>query len=114
MSHLGQYRLSIAVFSLGLLCVVSQVVGDGDNPGLLDTTTKSIVHRLDSANTGSHADAGAPVELAVSDAKSNPWGYASEQAAPDSAGASDPVEIDPSPPARMQDLPPPDPSMIHK
>jgi hypothetical protein len=52
MSNLSSYRLSIVVFSLGLLWAVSEMVGDGERPGLLDHATKSLVHRLDAKDEG--------------------------------------------------------------
>lgn len=66
MNNLAQYRLSMAVFSLGLLWVASEVVGDGDKPGPLDSATKAIVHRLKSARHAEGVRTNSPYDLAVS------------------------------------------------
>jgi hypothetical protein len=70
MSNLSQYRTSLAIFSLGLLWVVSEVVGSGDKPAPLDTATNSIVHRLAKSGDEASDTSSAPYELAVSQADS--------------------------------------------
>jgi hypothetical protein len=118
MSNLSQYRMSIALFSLGLLWVASEVVGDGDKPGPLDTATKSIVHRLKSADHGKVGQAPAPYELAVTevdvaDREPGPWdtaaaspgGLATDEAEPPAQAESE--TPDPSPGA-------PDVGIVHK
>ncbi len=89
MSNLSQYKLSLAVFSLGLLWVVSEVVGDGTKPGPLDTAAHSIAGRLAARHHETAQASSTPYELAVSQAepaeaappphetfateRSNPW-----------------------------------------
>lgn len=67
MSNLAQYRAVIVLFSLGLLFVVSQVVGDGKTPGVLDTVAQSAVHRLQSHGDQGADSSTANYELAVSE-----------------------------------------------
>jgi hypothetical protein len=114
MSNLSQYRLSIGLFSLGLLWVVSEVVGDGDQPGMLDKTTTSIVHRLDAQDKTSEPDSG-PV-LAVSQAyteessEDSARSTLAEEGAADGAESAATVESSDS----GQALPPPDVGTIHQ
>lgn len=88
MSNLSRYKFSLAIFSLGLLWVVSEVVGDGTKPGPLDTATHSIAGRLASRHQEPAQASATPYELAVSQSepaeeapardesageRSNPW-----------------------------------------
>jgi hypothetical protein len=68
MSNLSQYRMALGIFSLGLLWVVSEVVGSGEKPAPLDTATKSVVHRLASAGDKGGDPADPSYQLAVSQA----------------------------------------------
>jgi len=127
MSNLSQYRMSLAIFSLGLLWVVSEVVGDGEKPAPLDTATKSIVHRLARSGDQAGDESGAPYELAVSQAddaeESNPHDDAAVpparpaspfalDAAGDGDGDGDPVA--PKPETGSETRPGPDVGLIHK
>lgn len=125
MSNLSQYRLTLAVFSLGLLWGVSEVVGDGERPAPLDSATKSIVHRLNAADDGNGGQSDMRYELAVTStddgngetrqfagAHSSP--FASDPATAGDAGGlaspsaqSDPEAAQPPPPG-------PDVGLIHK
>jgi hypothetical protein len=115
MSNLSQYRLSIVFFSLGLLWVVSEVVGDGDQPGMLDKATKSVAHRLNNAGDKTSEPDNGPL-LAVSqtypgESHRNPFRLTpAEGIAAEGADASSAVEGSES----SRALPPPDPGMIHK
>jgi hypothetical protein len=91
MSNLSQYRMSLGIFSLGLLWVVSEVVGDGEKPAPLDTATRSVVHRLASAGDNG-GDPGDPsYQLAVSQAED------AEQGADPGEGAAQPPTRSASP-----------------
>lgn len=68
MSNLSQYRMALGIFSLGLLWVVSEVVGGGEKPAPLDTATKSVVHRLASTGDKDGDPADPSYQLAVSQA----------------------------------------------
>jgi hypothetical protein len=81
MSNLSQYRMSLGIFSLGLLWVVSEVVGDGEKPAPLDTATKSVVHRLASSGDDGGDPANAPYQLAVSQAEDGELGANPREAA---------------------------------
>jgi hypothetical protein len=123
MSNLSQYRVSIGVFSLGLLWVVSEVVGDGQQPGALDNATTTIVHRLDAA--GDQQDETQPrYALAASetDSAADPeeWdqpargSQARHAASPWAITQDDGEAQSAEPEAGDSELPPPDVGMIHK
>jgi hypothetical protein len=123
MSNLAQYRVSIGLFSLGLLWAVSAVVGEGDKPGPLDSATKSIVHRLNSVDHGEERRSHSPFDLAVSETSAPPpeaSGEASaEPAAPGSAAIDGSVDraapqAQAEPGAAEPQLAPPDAALIHK
>jgi hypothetical protein len=95
MSNLSQYRTSLAIFSLGLLWVVSEVVGDGQEPAPLDTATKSIVHRLAKSGDKAGETSSAPYELAVSQADDAPADANSRDGASSSpAHSANPFALD--------------------
>ena|SRR6478735_11663550 len=68
MSNLSQYRTSLGIFAIGLLWLVSEVVGEDGKPGPLTSATKSIAHRSQSPKNASTDDPEAGYELAVSKA----------------------------------------------
>jgi hypothetical protein len=68
MSNLAQYRLSLGLFSIGLLWLVSEGVGEDRKPGPLDSATKSIAHRLQASHGAATDQTDANYELAVSEA----------------------------------------------
>jgi hypothetical protein len=112
MSNLAQYRFSIVMFSLGLLFVVSEVVGDGEKPGALDVATTSVVHRLKSGGADAADQEEASYELAVTDRVGDASG---DTAAPHLAVTN----ALPAPPESEADgteesSSGPDPSMVHK
>jgi len=117
MSNLAQYRFSIILFSVGLLFVVSEVVGDGDKPGALDVATKSVAHRLNSGGANDAAEGGASDELAVTETVEDPSSPSagSPRAGP-WAAVTNAVSPRPEPEADEDDeaAPGPDASMIHK
>jgi hypothetical protein len=68
MIKLSQYRTMLGFFAIGLLWLVSEVIGDETKPGPLDSATKSMVHRLHEPASGGSDEAGTDYELAVSEA----------------------------------------------
>lgn len=97
MSNLSQYKVSLAIFSLGLLWVVSEVVGDGTQPGPLDTATHSIAGRLAARHHEAAQSSSTPYELAVSQAEPAeaappPEPFAAEPSNPWAADASSPED----------------------
>lgn len=68
MSSQAQFRWYVGLFGLGLLWVVSEVVGDGEKPGPLENASKSIAHRVAAQAGENSPEGGHPYELAVTQA----------------------------------------------
>nr|WP_166176946.1 hypothetical protein [Altererythrobacter segetis] len=121
MSSLSQYRTSLAIFSLGLLWMVSEVVGDGEKPAPLDTATRSIVHRLKSADEKSGGQSDGDYELAVATSGAGSGGATEFAGAPGGSLVSHPASAvgttqpaSPQPDAVEEQPPGPDVGLIHK
>lgn len=114
MGNLAQYRLAVVLFALGLLFVVSQVVGDGENPGAIDVAAKSIAKRLNSSPP-SETTSDEPYEVAVtqsSGAHRARWFAKDDES--DESGEPEISTALPPPTDNAPALPPPDDSMIRK
>lgn len=114
MGNLSLYRVSIGLFAIGLLLVVSEAFGSGDKPGAIDFATRAIVNRLNAPPPAGDADAGAGhYELAVSQAYVEDEDETSAQADSDEATSEDAAQDDGSS-AEPRLPPPPGVGEIHK
>ena len=127
MIKLSQYRTLLGFFAIGLLWLVSEVVGEKSKPGPLDSAAKSMVHRLHGPGSGGTDEAGTNYELAVSKAiprettAPHRSAWAIEPDSPAASSAETASGVQPASPVRLVDAEAgepqaeqPDVGVIHK